>query len=291
MKKSVAPSAHAVARPVAPSAGYRPDIDGLRAVAVLLVIAFHFTGVGWGPIKRGLVGVDIFFVISGFLITSIIVKDLQHNNFSFFVFYGRRVRRIFPSLLALLITCMVVFYFAVSIEDAKELMIYIMGGVFFIYNFLMTPLAPPGLSVANALGNLWSLAVEEQFYIVWPLLLYLFYKIKIPTIVPMVIIWLVSFYFYLVHFDYVSSISRFWELASGGLMALVINDKRIKNALQNKIISNGLSFIGLVLIIMALVKTKLMVELVGVNYDNIKIPIFFTIFGSIFIIIAGGGVV
>lgn len=113
---------------------YRPDIDGLRAVAVLSVVIFHaFPSVVTG----GFVGVDVFFVISGYLISSILFKNLEKGTFSFFDFYSRRIRRIFPALLTVLIFCLVSGYFVLMGEEYKQLGEHTHAGssFFLILNF------------------------------------------------------------------------------------------------------------------------------------------------------------
>ena len=111
---------------------YRPDIDGLRAIAVLAVIGFHVFGV-----MGGFTGVDIFFVISGFLISTIIFENLEHNSFSFNQFYQRRIRRIFPSLLLVLVAC-IFFGWAVHFADEYELLgKHVSAGSGFISNLVL----------------------------------------------------------------------------------------------------------------------------------------------------------
>jgi peptidoglycan/LPS O-acetylase OafA/YrhL len=113
--------------------GYRPDIDGLRAVAVLSVIFFHAFP-GWLP--GGFIGVDIFFVISGYLISRIILDGLRRGTFSYREFYARRIRRIFPALLLVLCFCLVFGWFALYSLEYKALGRYIVGGAAFIANIL-----------------------------------------------------------------------------------------------------------------------------------------------------------
>ncbi len=111
---------------------YRADIDGLRAIAVLLVIAFHASGV-----KGGFIGVDIFFVISGFLISTIIFNNLDSSNFSFVEFYARRIRRIFPALLLILIFSFVVGWFVLFDGEYKQLGEHIFRSAYFFSNFTL----------------------------------------------------------------------------------------------------------------------------------------------------------
>ena len=144
---------------------YRPDIDGLRAIAVLSVITFHaFPELMPG----GFIGIDIFFAISGFLITAIIYRHLVLNNFNFLTFILRRIRRLFP---ALLIVLFVTFALAEVTSKLEQVNIgkQVFAGVFFISNLYFRNLGNYfGLDSKDlALLNLWSLGVEEQFYLVW----------------------------------------------------------------------------------------------------------------------------
>src|SRR5579862_1506196 len=113
---------------------YRPDIDGLRAIAVLAVVGFHAFP---ASIKGGFVGVDIFFVISGFLISTIILKGLSRDRFSYVEFYVRRIKRIFPALLLILVGCLVFGWFALYSEEYKALGKHTAGGIGFIDNILL----------------------------------------------------------------------------------------------------------------------------------------------------------
>ncbi|MBX8470652.1 acyltransferase [Pseudomonas sp. RIT778] len=149
---------------------YRRDIDGLRAVAVIAVVLFHF---GVPGITGGFVGVDVFFVISGYLITSIIWNQRQAGRFSFVEFWSRRARRILPALFAMIIAVLAVGWFLLAPKDYEELGRSVRYQVMFVSNILF--MRQDGyFDVASDLKPLlhtWSLAVEEQFYIVFPLLL------------------------------------------------------------------------------------------------------------------------
>lgn len=152
---------------------YRPDIDGLRAIAVLLVIGFHAFG-----IQAGFVGVDIFFVISGYLISSIIFGDLKLGQLSILEFYQRRIKRIFPALLTVLLFCFGLGWFTLLADEFSQLNKHIAAGLGFVSNLLL--LSESGYfdstSTSKILLHLWSLGIEEQFYIFWPLLLLLLWK-------------------------------------------------------------------------------------------------------------------
>jgi len=156
---------------------YRRDIDGLRAVAVLLVIFYH---AGFEFISGGFIGVDIFFVISGFLITSIINKKITEHHFSFADFYLKRIRRIYPLLLFVIFTT---YIFASLILLPKEFTQLVhSGGLAFLSvgNFYFNNITG-GYFDSSAdimpLLHTWSLAVEEQFYLIWPVLLIALYKL------------------------------------------------------------------------------------------------------------------
>ena len=146
---------------------YRSEIDGLRAFAVLSVIAFHaFPNLFEG----GFVGVDIFFVISGFLITSHIFESLDREQFSLINFFQRRIRRIFPALIVVLIATLVFGWVSLLGEELSQLGKHIASGAFFIINFILVNESGYFDTIAETkpLLHLWSLAVEEQFYIIWP---------------------------------------------------------------------------------------------------------------------------
>lgn len=149
---------------------YRPDIDGLRAIAVLPVVFYHL---GLPGFTGGFVGVDIFFVISGYLITGIIYKEVQAGQFSLATFYSRRIRRILPALLAVMLFVLVVGYFVLLPNDFENLgqstfaVSMFVSNIFFWIKTDYFEVAAESLPLLHT----WSLAVEEQFYILWPLIL------------------------------------------------------------------------------------------------------------------------
>lgn len=154
---------------------YRADIDGLRAIAILSVVGYHAFP-SW--VKSGFIGVDIFFVISGFLISTIIFDNLEHNNFRFIEFYSRRIKRIFPALLLVLIASFSFGWQILLADEFKQLSKHIIGGAGFISNFVLMRESGyfDNLAETKPLLHLWSLAIEEQFYIFWPLLLTFVWK-------------------------------------------------------------------------------------------------------------------
>lgn len=151
---------------------YRPDIDGLRAIAVLLVVTFHaFPEL----LQGGFVGVDIFFVISGFLISTILFRSCATGTFSFAAFYSRRIRRIFPALILVLIVSYGLGWIVLLDGEFKQLGKHIAAGAGFASNLVFWSEAGyfDNASETKPLLHLWSLGVEEQFYIVWPVIIWL----------------------------------------------------------------------------------------------------------------------
>ncbi len=209
---------------MAPQHAYRPDLDGLRAVAVLAVLAFHaFPKAAPG----GFAGVDVFFVISGFLISGIIFEALRAGRFSFVDFYWRRIRRIFPALVLVLAACLGLGWMLLLPDEYRSLGRHALAGAGFLSNIALWREAGYFAPAAelNPLLHLWSLGVEEQYYLVWPLAL-AFFAAR-PRALPWMVaglaaasfalnIWLTprapSAAFYL-------PMTRFWELMAGSALA------------------------------------------------------------------------
>lgn len=170
---------------------YRPDIDGLRALAVLAVVLYHYTP----EFAGGFIGVDIFFVISGYLITKILVKAFSTNNFSLLDFYQRRVRRIFPALILILFLCLIFGWFFIFPPDYQLLGKHIVTGAGFAQNLSLWNEAGyfDKSGIFKPLLHLWSLAVEEQFYIFWPLILWLALRLRWPLLSTIATIAALSF--------------------------------------------------------------------------------------------------
>lgn len=202
---------------------YRPDIDGLRAVAVLAVVAFHAFP---DMVQGGFVGVDIFFIISGYLITTIILESLDNKKFSFWEFYARRIRRIFPALALVLITCLVAGWFVLLPDEYKQLGKHVAGGAGFVSNLVLWREAGyfDNAAETKILLHLWSLGVEEQFYVFWPLMLFLAWR-RINIFRFIVVILLLSFGINISTVGtnsvaaFYSPLARFWELMLGGILA------------------------------------------------------------------------
>ena len=213
---------------------YRPDIDGLRAVAVISVVLFH--AFPDSVFKSGFVGVDVFFVISGFLISTIIFKGMNERMggtgggkpFSFIDFYSRRVRRIFPSLIFCLVTFLVLGWFVLLPDEYSLFGKHTLGASAYVSNLILWSEAGDYFQTASQtkpLLHLWSLGIEEQFYLIWPLVLFIAYKLKLSIFALVYVGAFVSFglELHLIHdaptAAFYSPIFRFWELMAGSMLA------------------------------------------------------------------------
>lgn len=203
---------------------YRRDIDGLRALAVLSVVLYHAFP---SRLPGGFAGVDIFFIISGFLIGSILIASMQQNAFSFADFYARRVRRIFPALLLVMSACLAFGWFALFPDEYKLLGKHVFGGAGFLSNFFLWNEVGYFDTAAETkpLLHLWSLGIEEQFYIFWPLLMLLAWRLRASLLKLALAVALLSFVVNVagVHkfpsATFYSPASRVWELLFGTVLA------------------------------------------------------------------------
>jgi len=231
---------------------YRRDIDGLRAVAVLSVLAFHAFP---SQLRGGFVGVDLFFVISGFLISTIIFESVEDGRFSYVEFYMRRIRRIFPALLVVLATCLVAGWFLLMPEEYQQLGKHLVAGATFFSNIALWREAGyfDDTAATKPLLHLWSLGVEEQFYIFWPLLVSFAYRRRLGFPLLLGGIAAASFVLSLVTSvsnptaAFYSPLSRFWELMIGGTLAWLLLH-RPSLVQHGPRASNALSAAGLLLI-------------------------------------------
>ena len=246
---------------------YRTDIDGLRAIAVLAVVAFHaFPKV----ITGGFIGVDIFFVISGFLISTILYENLERNQFSFTEFYARRIRRIFPALIVVLATCFTLGWFVLLPDEYRQLGSHMAGGAGFVQNYVLWNEAGYFDNTADTkpLLHLWSLGIEEQFYIVWPVLLWLAYRLRTNLLALTILIGLISFGLNIYGVKdngtatFYSPQTRFWELLVGAILAyLTLHRQSIlvkwpilsASPVSSKTWANVRSTLGLLFLILGLV--------------------------------------
>lgn len=233
---------------------YRKDIDGLRAIAVLMVVFYHLN-IGLAP--AGFVGVDIFFVISGYLITSHIHKSIANGQFSLKSFYLRRMRRILPALTAVLLFTTVVAYFLLIPADLKNYSKSLLATLCSVSNFYFWKFIHVGYFSTDAstlpLLHTWSLGVEEQFYLFWPLLLIVLLK-RYRTISPLkfaislMIISFLTYYFFRQHdqFVYYSPVTRAFELLIGAVLAM--GQKHLELPVSKNIL-NIMSIAGLLMIL------------------------------------------
>ncbi|WP_338585892.1 acyltransferase family protein [Pseudomonas sp. MAG733B] len=205
---------------------YRPDIDGLRAVAILSVIIFHAFPARF---QGGFVGVDIFFVISGFLISSIIFKGLHRGDFSFTEFYAHRIKRIYPALIVVLVACYIFGWISLLPDEFQQLGKHIAAGAGFVQNVIL--LNEVGYFNVDAelkpLLHLWSLAIEEQFYLVYPVLAFFVWRAGLNLLTIVILLSLVSIGLNVdgVSRDPISTFfmpqTRFWELLAGSILAYI----------------------------------------------------------------------
>ena len=203
---------------------FLPHVQGLRAVAILTVVGFHLFPT---LMPGGFIGVDIFFVISGYLISGIIYRGLAANTFSVTDFYVRRIKRIFPALILVMASCLVLGYFALVPDELEQLGMHAMGGAGFLSNFLLWREAGyfDNSAATKPFLHLWSLGVEEQFYIVWPVFVLLAWKHRRMFVPLTIALALASFAYNIAQLEhhplasFYSPLSRFWEIAVGSLLA------------------------------------------------------------------------
>jgi peptidoglycan/LPS O-acetylase OafA/YrhL len=220
------------ARDSAPTAPlhYRSDIDGLRALAVLPVLLYHGFPTA---VPGGFIGVDLFFVISGYLITGIIHQQMRSKTFSIADFYVRRIRRIFPALIVVVLITLLIGCYALPPREMKSLGSNIAGSTIFIQNFVL--LGQVGYfdlaAEKKPLLHLWSLGIEEQYYIVWPLLLSLTGARRIRSLVITMVLALASFVACVIvqkqspDYAFYLPVTRAWELLIGSGLALWSNGR------------------------------------------------------------------
>ena len=238
-------------RPIlsSPSNRYRPDIDGLRAIAVLLVMNFHAFP---EAMPGGFIGVDIFFVISGFLITGIIARELDQQRFSLLAFYSRRIRRIFPALIVVLCATLVLGWMWMLPAAYAQLSADVFASAAFFSNIAL--LLQSGYfdieSARKPLLHLWSLGIEEQFYLFWPLILMLVARLRLSILVAASVIGVASFTLNvaLIGSNPVATFylpfTRAWELLAGAALACSWNQISQTGAASNLRAGVGLLLIA-----------------------------------------------
>lgn len=238
---------------------YRRDIDGLRAVAVLCVLGFHAFPF-WFP--NGFIGVDIFFVISGFLISGILFDHLEANTFSFSDFFGRRIRRIFPALVTVLFACFCFGWFTLFSQEFAQLGKHIAGAAVFISNLIYWHEVGYFDNAADTkpLLHLWSLSIEEQFYILWPILLYTCYRLHQKPALLITVLMGASFFLNIAWINndtngaFYSPQTRAWELLIGAAIALTVRTEKQRSNVSSEHwirLRQALAMIGFLVIIYA----------------------------------------
>lgn len=213
-----------------------------------MVLGYHMFP-DW--VKGGFIGVDVFFVISGFLITKIILRNLENNSFRLVEFFQRRVIRIFPSLILVLLTTLAIGWFLLLPEQYKQLGKHTAGASLFVSNFMLWSESGyfDHATDTKPLGHLWSLGVEEQFYILWPFIIWFAFK-KEKSIILILLIALLSFSLNVVqiNFDPVKTFflpqTRFWELLVGAFMAAIDPNLRAVKQSINKFNIKVLSLVS-----------------------------------------------
>ena len=227
---------------------YRPDIDGLRAISVLAVMLYHAE---FQVFSGGFIGVDVFFVISGYLITQMVLGDFERGSFSLSHFYERRVRRILPALLVMLAATVPLAYVFLSADPLADYSAALLGATWFSSNFVFWSEAGyfDRASEFKPLLHTWSLGVEEQFYLVFPALFWVLYKFKwlIPGLSLAVVISFLMAQFGLssdAEWPFYMLVSRAWELGLGALLAVVLAHSRISEIRVTRLLAELLVLSG-----------------------------------------------
>lgn len=234
---------------------YRPEIDGLRAFAIVPVVLFH---AGIPFFNGGFIGVDIFFVISGYLISTIIIKEKNNENFKLTSFYIRRIRRIIPALFLVLIFSIPLSFLLLMPNDLKDFGQSLISTLFFSSNILFLFEQNYFASEADLkpLLHTWSLSVEEQYYLIFPIFLILFWKFGLKVIlIVLSLIFIFSLiyseiYFYSETQNFYLLHTRAWEILLGVFAAFIIYGKDFPKSL---FLNNFLSILGISLIIVSII--------------------------------------
>jgi len=263
---------------------YYPQLDSLRALSIWLVILYH---AGFNKFSGGFVGVDVFFVLSGYLITYFIYEKYNDGSFNIFDFYFRRAKRLFPVIAVLIIFVFVISVLFYSPQQIKENNKSIFSIIYFFSNFNFWQSLnyfSTGTDL-NPLVHMWSLSLEIQFYLFFPIIFYLILKYKKPPIIILSVIFFgslffaqfsgnlkFSFPFIQKNFEFYSQSSltnfylpfgRVWEFVAGSIVFFITKDKKI----EKKILNLTLKIIGLILIFYAAV----------IFNENTHFPSFYTL--------------
>lgn len=234
---------------------YRRDVDGLRALAIIAVVLYHaFPAL----LPSGNIGVDIFFVISGYLISQLLIRQFVKSTFSFRDFYNRRIRRIFPALLCMLVVVSIMGWMFLFPSEYAQLGRHIGGGAGFFANLLLYTEVNyfDKSAVYKPLLHLWSLGVEEQFYVIWPILLYLF-RHRLRSVPALISTLLVASFLVNLRLDNTMPVaafywptSRVWELLVGTLVVHILANPSIRQRLFfTPIIAHTISGVGITMLV------------------------------------------
>lgn len=236
---------------------YRSEIDGLRALAVVPVLLFH---AGFRAFSGGFVGVDVFFVISGYLITSILIHEFRAGDFSIGKFYERRARRILPALFLVLMACVPMAWIWLSPKDINDFSNSLIAISLFVSNFYFW-LSSGYFETASELKPLihtWSLSVEEQYYLIYPVFLWCIWRFGARVMIWVLILMLLTSLCVAQWLAYIKPIfafymlpTRSWELMIGGLAAIYASHINVKIDCK-KMAHQIASIAGILLIIYAI---------------------------------------
>jgi len=250
---------------------FRSDINVLRGLSVLLVVLYHLN---LKTFVNGFLGVDIFFVISGFLISSQILNQISNNQFTISSFYTKRVRRLLPSLLSVTIFIIVIFYNSVYPFVYKEYLKGLFWNSFYLVNVYLNNYINYFNEDAfyNPILHFWSISVEEQFYIFYPLIFVLCLKKKFNYQLLLVIIYISSLSYFFITENYFLIFSRFWQFILGYFAYLIFINK--KKEIKDK---NLVSFIYYVLTFLLIIFNKTLFDLVELTFLISVLTLFFLI--------------
>jgi peptidoglycan/LPS O-acetylase OafA/YrhL len=230
---------------------YRSDIDGLRALAVIAVIVFHAFP---QSLRGGFIGVDVFFVISGYLITTLLLQDQAAGKFSITGFYGRRIRRIFPALVVVLLASWLFGWVALLPGEYAELGREMAAAAGFASNLVRLRASGyfDAVGELQPLLHLWSLAIEEQFYLLWPLLLLAAWRWRVPVAALVLVLLVASLLVnldlrYERMVDFYAPYTRFWELLIGAALACAMLQPQTRSMRWLSPVGVGLLLAGLML--------------------------------------------
>lgn len=230
---------------------YRPDIDSLRALAIIPVVFYH---AGFSLFAGGYIGVDVFFVISGFLITELLIKSFEHESFSYFSFLSRRLKRILPAFLFVSFLCLPVGWLILLPQQKIDLGEDLVSVGLLISNlyFWLTTNYFSSASQLNPIIHTWSLCLELQFYFLFPLVFIFADKKKTKLFMPLIVLLLISLCSYYISlsvsplFSFYLPASRFWEFCIGSLISIIARNPKITISSTLQVISSTFALVVLI---------------------------------------------